>query len=35
MTADPAIRPLTSDLDRDSYLDLTTRSFGPVDQPRV
>jgi predicted acetyltransferase len=35
MTADLAIRPLTPDLDWDSYLDLTMRSFGPVDGRRV
>ena len=35
MTADLTIRLLTPDLDWDQYLDLTARSFGPVDEARV
>ena len=35
VTADLTIRPLTPDLDWDSYLDLTARSFGPADHARV
>jgi predicted acetyltransferase len=35
VTADLIIRPLTPDLDWDSYLDLTARSFGPADEARV
>ena len=33
--ADLTIRLLTPDLDWDSYIDLSARSFGPVDQARV
>ena len=29
------IRPLSPDLDWDEYIDLTMRSFGPVDETRV
>ena len=39
LTADVIVRPLTPDFDWDEYIDLTMRSFGPVDeamvQPRI
>jgi predicted acetyltransferase len=35
VAADLTIRLLTADLDWDSYLDLTWRSFGPADEARV